>query len=75
MAWLTEQIRGALLGGFVPGLRNFRDDRQHVIWILAAAAGFIAAYAAIGFRYGDVEKGKDLEQNILLQDGDIVMVP
>jgi polysaccharide export outer membrane protein len=27
------------------------------------------------FRYGDVRKGNDLEQNILLQRGDIVMVP
>lgn len=28
-----------------------------------------------GFRYGDVRKGRDLEQNILLQRGDVVMVP
>ena len=27
------------------------------------------------FRYGDVRKGNDLEQNILLQRGDTVMVP
>jgi polysaccharide export outer membrane protein len=27
------------------------------------------------FRYGDVRKGSDLEQNILLQRGDVVMVP
>ena len=27
------------------------------------------------FRYGDVRKGQDLEQNILLQRGDVVMVP
>jgi len=27
------------------------------------------------FRYGDVRKGHDLEQNILLQRGDVVMVP
>lgn len=27
------------------------------------------------FRYGDVQKGKHLEQNILLQRGDVVMVP
>lgn len=30
---------------------------------------------AIPFRYGDVRKGKDLEQNIILQRGDTVMVP
>ena len=30
---------------------------------------------AIGFRYGDVVKGKKLEQNIVLQDGDVVVVP
>ncbi|MDH4154601.1 MAG: polysaccharide export protein [Nitrospira sp.] len=30
---------------------------------------------AIPFRYGDIRKGKDLEQNILLQRGDVVMVP
>ncbi|MDP1769361.1 MAG: polysaccharide biosynthesis/export family protein [Nitrospirota bacterium] len=27
------------------------------------------------FRYGDVRRGNDLEQNILLQRGDVVMVP
>jgi polysaccharide export outer membrane protein len=27
------------------------------------------------FRYGDVRKGKALEQNILLERGDVVMVP
>ena len=27
------------------------------------------------FRYGDVRKGLDLEQNIILQRGDVVMVP
>ncbi|HEU4684717.1 MAG TPA: polysaccharide biosynthesis/export family protein [Nitrospira sp.] len=27
------------------------------------------------FRYGDVRKGNDLDQNILLQRGDVVMVP
>ena len=30
---------------------------------------------AIDFRYGDIEKGKSLEQNIILQDGDTVVVP
>jgi polysaccharide export outer membrane protein len=30
---------------------------------------------AIPFRYGDVEKGKNLDQNILLRSGDVVVVP
>lgn len=34
-----------------------------------------AEQIAIGFRYGDIEKGENLEQNILLEDGDIVVVP
>lgn len=29
----------------------------------------------IPFDYGDVEKGKNLEQNIILQSGDVVVVP
>jgi len=27
------------------------------------------------FRYGDVKKGNHLEQNILLQRGDVIVVP
>jgi polysaccharide export outer membrane protein len=30
---------------------------------------------SISFRYGDIEKGEDLEQNIILQSGDVVVVP
>lgn len=30
---------------------------------------------AIDFRYGDMEKGRQLAQNILLQSGDVVVVP
>ena len=30
---------------------------------------------AIEFRYGDVEDGDDLHQNIMLQSGDVVVVP
>lgn len=30
---------------------------------------------SIPFRYSDVEKGRDLEQNIVLQSGDTVVVP
>ncbi len=34
-----------------------------------------AGLVSIPFRYGDIEKGKRLEQNILLQAGDVVVVP
>jgi polysaccharide export outer membrane protein len=30
---------------------------------------------AMLFRYGDIEKGEDLEQNVMLQSGDVVLVP
>jgi polysaccharide export outer membrane protein len=30
---------------------------------------------SISFEYGDVEKGNNLEQNIILQAGDVVVVP
>ena len=30
---------------------------------------------AIHFRYGDIEKGKNLQQNIVLKSGDTVLVP
>ena len=34
-----------------------------------------AHQTAIEFRYGDVERGRKLDQNILLQSGDTVVVP
>lgn len=30
---------------------------------------------SIPFRYGDIEKGEDLQQNIILHSGDVVLVP
>ena len=30
---------------------------------------------AMSFEYGDVEKGNNLEQNIILKAGDVVVVP
>ena len=30
---------------------------------------------SIPFRYGDIEKGKELDQNIILKSGDVVVVP
>ena len=34
-----------------------------------------ARQTAISFKYNEVLKGKDLNQNIVLQSGDIVVVP
>jgi polysaccharide export outer membrane protein len=34
-----------------------------------------AQQLSIAFRYGDVERGRKLDQNILLQSGDTVVVP
>ena len=34
-----------------------------------------AAQRSIAFRYGDVEQGRALEQNIVLESGDVVVVP
>lgn len=31
--------------------------------------------SSIPFRYGDIEKGEDLQQNIILHSGDVVLVP
>lgn len=43
------------------------------IKVLRRATG--EAQRAIPFRYGDVEKGRNLDQNIILKSGDIVVVP
>ncbi|MEP7314581.1 MAG: polysaccharide biosynthesis/export family protein [Pseudomonadota bacterium] len=37
--------------------------------------GTAAAQKTLPFRYGDVSKGRNLEQNILLESGDVVVVP
>lgn len=34
-----------------------------------------AELTAIKFRYGDIEKGRNLLQNIILQSGDVIIVP
>jgi len=31
--------------------------------------------SAISFRYGEIEKGRNLEQNVLLEAGDVIIVP
>jgi polysaccharide biosynthesis/export protein len=56
----------SLAGGATPfadtnGIRILRRDGDHL--------------SSITFRYGDVEKGRKLAQNILLQSGDTVVVP
>lgn len=52
------------------GLAVFADENK--ISILRRTNG---SQKAIPFRYGDVQHGRNLEQNILLQPGDIVVVP
>lgn len=72
-----------------PGV--FRVDKPTDIMQALSLAGGMTAFAsdnririlrrsnnnqeAISFRYGDVAKGDNLEQNIILQDGDVVVVP
>ncbi|MGB6309007.1 MAG: polysaccharide biosynthesis/export family protein [Steroidobacteraceae bacterium] len=56
----------SLAGGATPfadtnAIRILRRDGDHL--------------SSISFRYGDVEKGRKLAQNILLQSGDTVVVP
>lgn len=41
--------------------------------IILRGAG--AAQKSLQFRYGDVSRGRNLEQNILLESGDVVVVP
>ncbi len=41
--------------------------------IILRGAG--AAQKSLQFRYGDVSKGRNLEQNVLLEAGDVVIVP
>jgi polysaccharide export outer membrane protein len=56
----------SLAGGATPfadtnGIRVLRRDGGH--------------QTSLTFRYGDVERGRKLEQNVLLQSGDTVVVP
>ena len=56
----------ALAGGTTP-FAALNDIR-----ILRRSAGKLTS---IEFRYGDVEKGRNLQQNIILQSGDVIIVP
>jgi polysaccharide export outer membrane protein len=57
----------ALSGGMTPfaGLNE----------IIVVRGGGTKQQRILPFRYGDVNKGKNLEQNVLLEAGDVVIVP
>jgi polysaccharide export outer membrane protein len=63
----TDVLQALSLAG---GLTPFAAEND--IKVMRRAKG---TQQTIPFRYGDVRKGKDLEQNIILQRGDVVMVP
>jgi polysaccharide export outer membrane protein len=56
----------SLAGGMTP----YASDNK--ISILRRNNGKLIS---IPFRYGDIEKGENLQQNIILQSGDVVLVP
>lgn len=63
----TDVLQALSLAG---GLTPFAAEND--IKVIRRVMGQQQVFA---FRYGDVRKGRDLEQNILLQRGDVVMVP
>jgi polysaccharide biosynthesis/export protein len=63
----TDVVQALSLAG---GMTVFADGNS--IRVLHRENGRLTS---IRFRYGDVEKGKRLEQNVLLQSGDTVVVP
>ncbi|MEM7540219.1 MAG: polysaccharide biosynthesis/export family protein [Pseudomonadota bacterium] len=67
MAHPTDVTQALALAG---GLATFADENK--ISILRRTGG---SQTAIPFRYGDVQYGRDLDQNIMLEPGDVVVVP
>ncbi len=63
----TDVLQALSMAG---GLTPFAAEND--VMIIRRINGEEHSYS---FRYGDVRKGKDLKQNILLQRGDVVMVP
>jgi polysaccharide export outer membrane protein len=63
----TDVLQALSLAG---GLTPFAAEND--IKVMRRVRG---AQHAIPFRYGDMRKGRELEQNIVLQRGDVVMVP
>jgi polysaccharide export outer membrane protein len=64
---LTDVLQALSLAG---GLTPFASEND--IKVIRRANG---EQQVFDFRYGDARKGKDLTQNIILQRGDVVMVP
>jgi len=64
---ITDVLQALSMAG---GLTPFASEND--IRIIRRVNGEQVVYE---FRYGDVRKGRDLTQNILLQRGDVVMVP
>lgn len=67
MSRALDVIQALALAG---GLAVFAEENE--ISILRRSEG---QQSAISFRYGDVQYGRDLAQNILLKPGDVVVVP
>jgi polysaccharide export outer membrane protein len=63
----TDVLQALSLAG---GLTPFASEND--IKIMRREQG---EHKVFSFRYGDAQKGKDLRQNIVLQRGDVVMVP
>jgi polysaccharide export outer membrane protein len=63
----TDVLQALSLAG---GLTPFASE--NAIKIMRREQGEQKVFS---FRYGDAQKGKDLKQNIVLQRGDVVMVP
>jgi polysaccharide export outer membrane protein len=63
----TDVLQALSMAG---GLTPYASEND--IKIMRRSGGNQQAFL---FRYGDVQKGKDLKQNVLLQRGDVVMVP
>jgi len=64
---ITDVLQALSMAG---GLTPFASEND--IKVIRRVNGEQVVYE---FRYGDVRKGRDLTQNILLQRGDVVMVP
>ena len=63
----VDVVQAMSIAGGTNAFANLND-----IKILRRTNGILEA---IEFRYRDIEKGKRLEQNIMLQAGDVVLVP